>query len=106
MSYARVLILGVTPPPARAVDQAAGAGGPRLKRPQWRLVRDAAATPDGATSPVWSTSAAEVIAHDTGPLLVRGGPGTGKTSLLVASVAARVAAGAEPSRVVVLTFGR
>ncbi|HEY7174509.1 MAG TPA: ATP-dependent DNA helicase [Micromonosporaceae bacterium] len=55
---------------------------------------------------VWSNAAAEVIAHDSGPLLVRGGPGTGKTSMLVASVAARVAAGADPSRVVVLTFGR
>jgi superfamily I DNA/RNA helicase/RecB family exonuclease len=47
-----------------------------------------------------------VIAHDRGPLLVVGGPGTGKTSLLVASVAARVASGADPSRIVVLTFGR
>ncbi len=47
-----------------------------------------------------------MIAHDGGPLLVRGGPGTGKTSLLVASVAARVASGIDPSRVVVLTFGR
>src|SRR5690606_16230529 len=47
-----------------------------------------------------------VVAHATGPLLVRGGPGTGKTTTLVEAVVARVAAGADPQRVLVLTFGR
>ncbi|HLV58021.1 MAG TPA: ATP-dependent DNA helicase [Natronosporangium sp.] len=47
-----------------------------------------------------------VVAHTSGPLLVVGGPGTGKTTTLVEAVAARVAEGADPQRVLVLTFGR
>ncbi|HEX5598174.1 MAG TPA: ATP-dependent DNA helicase [Micromonosporaceae bacterium] len=47
-----------------------------------------------------------VIDHADGPLLVLGGPGTGKTSTLVEAVVARVAAGTDPERILVLTFGR
>src|SRR5918993_173218 len=47
-----------------------------------------------------------VIAHTDGPLLVLGGPGTGKTSTLVEAVAARVAAGVDPERVLVVPCGR
>ena len=47
-----------------------------------------------------------VVAHTGGPLLVIGGPGTGKTTTVVEAVAARVAGGADPERVLVLTFGR
>ncbi|MFI5931731.1 ATP-dependent helicase [Actinoplanes sp. NPDC051494] len=47
-----------------------------------------------------------VIEHTAGPLLVVGGPGTGKTTTLVEAVAARVASGADPERVLILTFGR
>ncbi|WP_442930866.1 ATP-dependent helicase [Micromonospora sp. NBC_00421] len=39
-------------------------------------------------------------------MLVLGGPGTGKTRTLVESVAARVAEGVDPERLLVLTFGR
>ncbi|BCL13818.1 ATP-dependent helicase [Micromonospora sagamiensis] len=49
---------------------------------------------------------AEVVAHTDGPMLVLGGPGTGKTGTLVEAVAARVAEGVDPERVLVLTFGR
>lgn len=48
----------------------------------------------------------EVIAHTDGPLLVLGGPGTGKTRTLIEAVAARVAEGADPERILVLTFSR
>ncbi|MEV0457840.1 ATP-dependent DNA helicase [Catellatospora methionotrophica] len=48
----------------------------------------------------------QVIAHESGPLLVRGGPGTGKTTTLVEAVARRVADGVDPQRILVLTFGR
>ncbi len=47
-----------------------------------------------------------VVAHTAGPLLVVGGPGTGKTTALVESVAARVAAGTDPASILVLTFSR
>ncbi|SCL65754.1 Superfamily I DNA or RNA helicase [Micromonospora citrea] len=49
---------------------------------------------------------AEVVAHTDGPMLVLGGPGTGKTSTLVEAVAARVAEGVDPERILVLTFSR
>ena len=47
-----------------------------------------------------------MVAHTDGPLLVLGGPGTGKTTTLVEAVAARVAEGVDPERILVLTFGR
>ena len=49
---------------------------------------------------------AAVVGHTDGPLLVIGGPGTGKTTTLVEAVAARVAEGTDPQRILVLTFGR
>ncbi len=47
-----------------------------------------------------------VIDHRSGPLLVLGGPGTGKTTMLIEAVASRVVDGVEPDRILVLTFGR
>ncbi|ANS67792.1 ATP-dependent DNA helicase [Streptomyces lincolnensis] len=47
-----------------------------------------------------------MVDHRTGPLLVLAGPGTGKTTTLVESVAARIARGGDPARVLVLTFSR
>ncbi|GHH90226.1 hypothetical protein GCM10017779_06830 [Streptomyces capillispiralis] len=47
-----------------------------------------------------------VVDHRTGPLLVLAGPGTGKTTTLVESVAARIARGGDPERILVLTFSR
>nr|WP_202481307.1 ATP-dependent DNA helicase [Streptomyces sp. SID5594] len=47
-----------------------------------------------------------VVDHAEGPLLVLAGPGTGKTTTLVESVAARVNRGADPARILVLTFSR
>lgn len=47
-----------------------------------------------------------MVDHKAGPLLVLAGPGTGKTTTLVESVAARVARGGDPERILVLTFSR
>lgn len=47
-----------------------------------------------------------MVDHGTGPLLVLAGPGTGKTTTLVESVAARIARGGDPARILVLTFSR
>lgn len=47
-----------------------------------------------------------VLTHESGPLLVLGGPGTGKTTLLVELVAARIGAGLDPARVLLLAPSR
>ncbi|MGW2508028.1 ATP-dependent helicase [Streptomyces scopuliridis] len=69
----------------------------------YRLVR----TPPVPVDPPWLDAAQRgVVDHETGPLLVLAGPGTGKTTTLVESVAARVGRGADPERILVLTFSR
>lgn len=47
-----------------------------------------------------------MVDHRSGPLLVLAGPGTGKTTTLVESVAAYTARGGNPERALVLTFSR
>ena len=70
---------------------------------RYRLVRPTAPV---AESQELDPAQRAVVAHRRGPLLVLGGPGTGKTTALVESVAARVAEGVAPDRILVLTFGR
>ncbi|MEV6383321.1 ATP-dependent DNA helicase [Streptomyces sp. NPDC051773] len=72
-------------------------------RGAYRLVR----TPPARTDPPrLDAEQRGVVDHERGPLLVLAGPGTGKTTTLVESVGARVARGADPARVLVLTFSR
>lgn len=47
-----------------------------------------------------------MVDHAGGPLLALAGPGTGKTTTLVEAVARRVQEGADPERLLVLTFSR
>ncbi|HEX4472574.1 MAG TPA: ATP-dependent DNA helicase [Nocardioides sp.] len=48
-----------------------------------------------------------VLEHESGPLLVLAGPGTGKTTTLVEAIADRIERrGADPSQVLALTFSR
>jgi superfamily I DNA/RNA helicase/RecB family exonuclease len=48
-----------------------------------------------------------VVDHESGPLLVLAGPGTGKTTTLVEAIAERIEGrGADPSQVLALTFSR
>ncbi|HEY9439797.1 MAG TPA: ATP-dependent helicase, partial [Streptomyces sp.] len=69
----------------------------------YRLVR----TPPGQVDPPLLDAAQRaVVDHPGGPLLVLAGPGTGKTTTLVEAVAARVAGGTDPARILVLTFSR
>ena len=67
------------------------------------LVRPALVT---EAEPEWEPAACRVLGHDAGPLRVVGGPGTGKTTLLVAAAARRIRAGAEPGRVLLLVGSR
>ncbi|MFF7641209.1 UvrD-helicase domain-containing protein [Streptomyces canus] len=72
-------------------------------RGAYRLVR----TPPARVDPPRLDAAQRaVVEHGSGPLLVLAGPGTGKTTTLVESVASRIARGGEPARVLVLTFSR
>ncbi|MEU5367305.1 ATP-dependent DNA helicase [Streptomyces sp. NPDC005925] len=72
-------------------------------RGAYRLVR----TPPAPSHPPRLDAAQRsVVDHVTGPLLVLAGPGTGKTTTLVESVAARIARGTDPERILVLTFSR
>ncbi|MEU6217152.1 ATP-dependent DNA helicase [Streptomyces sp. NPDC047022] len=83
----------------------------RLPHPQvrqgsrgaYRLVRT---PPSRIEPPALDTAQRAVAGHEAGPLLVLAGPGTGKTTTLVESVAARVARGGDPERILVLTFSR
>ncbi|MEV5243018.1 ATP-dependent DNA helicase [Streptomyces cinnamoneus] len=69
----------------------------------YRLVRT---RPGAVTPPELDARQQAVVDHRQGPLLVLAGPGTGKTTTLVEAVAARVRRGADPERILVLTFSR
>ena len=69
----------------------------------YRLVRRPS---DGGAAPSLDSAQQAVVDHPGGPLLVLAGPGTGKTTTLVEAVVARIDAGTDPERVLVLTFGR
>ena len=58
--------------------------------------------------PTFTFSAAQraVIEHRGAPLVVYGGPGTGKTTTLIESVISRVRAGTDPNSILILTYGR
>jgi superfamily I DNA/RNA helicase len=55
---------------------------------------------------VWDAAARRVLEHRSGPLRVVGGPGTGKTTVLLAAVAQRIRAGDDPERTLVLVGSR
>ncbi|WSS14863.1 ATP-dependent helicase [Streptomyces sp. NBC_01186] len=77
---------------------------PRSREPgAYRLVRALGGPVD---LPASDAAQRAVVDHAGGPLLVLAGPGTGKTSTLVESVAARVREGTDPERILVLTFSR
>src|SRR3954447_15770378 len=71
--------------------------------PAYRLVRPAG---EPARAPLLGEPQRGGVAHVDGPLLVLAGPGTGKTTTLVEAVATRISNGADPDRVLVLTFSR
>ncbi|MFJ5834325.1 ATP-dependent helicase [Streptomyces sp. NPDC093089] len=79
-------------------------GSGRQRTPgAYRLVRT---TPAPLDPPQLDATQRQVVDHRGGPLLVLAGPGTGKTTTLVEAVAARMEAGADPERLLVLTFSR
>ncbi|MFE7436315.1 ATP-dependent helicase [Streptomyces tendae] len=75
----------------------------RGSRGAYRLVRT---PPTRVGPPRLDAAQRAVVDHRAGPLLVLAGPGTGKTTTLVESVAERIARGGDPERILVLTFSR
>ncbi|MCF2125793.1 ATP-dependent helicase [Strepomyces sp. STD 3.1] len=75
----------------------------RGSRGAYRLVRTPPARRD---PPRLDAAQRAVVDHAAGPRLVLAGPGTGKTTTLVESVADRIAKGGDPERILVLTFSR
>ncbi|MFE2106461.1 ATP-dependent helicase [Kitasatospora sp. NPDC059463] len=69
----------------------------------YRLVRSPLVPP---APPELDAHQRAVVEHAGGPLLVLAGPGTGKTTTLVEAVARRIENGADPERILVLTFSR
>lgn len=75
-----------------------------MHAPTFRLVRRPRPT---GIAPTLDDAQRRVVAHAGGPLLVRAGPGTGKTTTLVEAVVDRIAnRGLAPEQVLVLTFSR
>lgn len=75
-----------------------------MSEPGYRLVRAAATT---TPPPALDAAQRGVVAHPGGPLLVLAGPGTGKTTTIVAAVVDRIERrGVPPEQVLVLTFSR
>ncbi|MGP3964504.1 ATP-dependent helicase [Nonomuraea sp. 3N208] len=71
----------------------------------WRLVRRGNGGP--VVPPVLDEHQRAVVEHQSGPLLVLAGPGTGKTTTIVESVVDRIERrGLDPERVLILTFSR
>ncbi len=67
------------------------------------LVRPPRPDPAGR---VWDAAAQRVLEHSSGWLKVLGGPGTGKTALLLESISARMRAGDDPGRTLLLVGSR
>jgi len=76
----------------------------------YRLVRAAPAAGSAlgsAPPPALDEAQQRVVDHKGGPLLVLAGPGTGKTTTIVAAVEERIKRrGIDPGRILVLTFSR
>jgi superfamily I DNA/RNA helicase/RecB family exonuclease len=74
------------------------------RAPAYRLIRRPL---PAATAARLDEAQQQVVDHAGGPLLVLAGPGTGKTTTIVAAVADRIERrGIDPERVLVLTFSR
>ena len=92
--------------PAERSSNVGGAWWNAILMNGYRLVRRAPPE-DPPAPPVLDEAQQRVVDHKGGPLLVLAGPGTGKTTTIVAAVAERIERrGIDPGRILVLTFSR
>ena len=73
-----------------------------VSKQSFSLVAPSAPKPTPALTP----DQLAAVAHRGSPLVIHGGPGTGKTTLLVEAALARIAEGQNPDSILLLTFGR
>ncbi len=55
---------------------------------------------------VLDTEQLSIVAHRGSPIVVQGGPGTGKTTVLIEAALARIQEGQNPDSILLLTYGR
>ena len=58
------------------------------------------------TIPALSPDQQSAVTHRGSALVIHGGPGTGKTTVLVEAALSRIAQGQNPDSILLLTFGR
>ncbi|MSX59376.1 MAG: AAA family ATPase [Actinobacteria bacterium] len=68
----------------------------------FNLVRSSAAQ----TSLTLSADQTAAVAHRGSPLVIQGGPGTGKTTVLIEAALSRINEGQNPDSILLLTYGR
>ena len=73
-----------------------------MSKQSFSLVAPSAPKPTPALTP----DQLAAVSHRGSPLVIHGGPGTGKTTLLVEAALARIAEGQNPDSILLLTFGR
>lgn len=63
-------------------------------------------SPSGPAPVELDPQQAKAISHRGTPLFIAGGPGTGKTTVLIEAAVARISAGQNPDSILLLTYGR
>ena len=58
------------------------------------------------TSLTLSADQTAAVAHRGSPLVIQGGPGTGKTTVLIEAALSRINEGQNPDSILLLTYGR
>jgi superfamily I DNA/RNA helicase/RecB family exonuclease len=75
-------------------------------RGQSDLVGALVRRPQTPKSHLFSVDQQRVVDHRGSPLVVLGGPGTGKTTLIIESALSRIVEGQDPNSILMLTYGR
>jgi uncharacterized protein (TIGR00375 family) len=89
----------------RMLSMAAGSSPAEARGQRWRKTGGPAPAPEGAALAANEMQMAAILAGP-GPVLVLAGPGTGKTQTLLGRVRHLIEQGADPARMLILTFTR